>query len=723
MMLCSKDSFRRGVKANLPVFAVALALVMLLSSAAWAARVIDENEPTKAIKSAPASVAAVPEKKPAAAEKNAKPAAEPVKPQKKADETQYVTMDFDEVDIKVLIKFVADVTGRNFIIGDRVKGKVTVISPRKMTLDEAYNVFLSVLNVNGYSTVPMGNVIKVVKSSSAVTDSLDTMVAAPTIKQDKMVTQIIQLKHAEANDIRTPMTPLMSKGTSQILAYPQSNVLIVTDNLSNIKKIMDILNVIDVPGFAQEVQIITLSYASATDLSGKLSQILSADAGSTTAKRTTRTIQLAAKAPAKIMPYERTNSLIVMASAQDMEEILDLVERLDVPTPSGKEGIQVYYLQYANAEDLAKVLSDMPTPVADNAAATKAKTAASSGDKNFKIAADKETNSLIIYADPDTYNGLVETIKYLDIPRKQVYVRALIMEVKTDKDFKVGVEWNAFEDFVYDSGKRIGGVVARTGANFATDLAGLPSGPLLGFVGEQITIGSGDTQLTFPNMTSFINAMEQDSDVNIISTPQIITLDNKEAEIKVGANVPYVTREDTDSTNINRTVRTYDYRDVGVTLKITPQINQEGSVRMDIFQEITTLVSGQGQDQYAPTTLKRSANTTVTVKDRTTMVIGGLIGENMNYGEYRVPGLGRIPGLGWMFKSRAKTKEKTNLYIFLTPMVIESDHQTEELYQLKYGEIKKRQEELDSLYNKKKKKKEKKSKKEEKDQVDADSES
>ncbi|HOS29057.1 MAG TPA: type II secretion system protein GspD, partial [Deltaproteobacteria bacterium] len=175
--------------------------------------------------------------------------------------------------------------------------------------------------------------------------------------------------------------------------------------------------------------------------------------------------------------------------------------------------------------------------------------------------------------------------------------------------------------------------------------------------------------------------------VNILSTPQIITLDNKEAEITVGANVPYVTREDTDTTNIDRTIRTYDYRDVGVMLKFTPQINQQGWVRLELFQENTSLVAGQGADEFAPTTLKRSAKTTVTVKDGATMVIGGLIGDSVTFGENRVPLLGRIPLLGYLFKSKTKKYEKTNLYIFLTPQIIDTEQKAEDLYLKKYGEM------------------------------------
>lgn len=611
------------------------------------------------------------------------------------DGKQYVTMDFDGVDIKVFIKFIADITGKNFILDDKVAGKVTVISPRKMSLDEAYQVFLSVLEVNGYGTVTNGDVTKIVRAADAITKSLDTVTDSPQKREDLLVTQIIQLKHVDANDMKALFTPLISRGSSQLLAYPQSNVLIITDTKSNIKKIMEILDIIDKTGFGEEFRIFSLTYASAADLSTKLGDILSEDRADRVQRiRSARSPgAVSQRGSAKIIPYERTNSLIVLASAVDMTEIDSLIKRLDIPTPSGKEDIHVYYLQYANAEDLARVLTDMPAPektsgpVPGEGAPGSRSGFNSSQQKDFKISFDKETNSLIVYADPDAYQSILETIKYLDIPRKQVYVKAMIMEVNTNEDFKVGVEWSAFEDFTYDGGERTGGVFGRTGSNFITNLSDLPSGALFGVVGDAITINRNGTSITFPNMTSFINAMAQDTKVNILSTPQIITLDNKEAEITVGANVPYVTREDTDTTNIDRTIRTYDYRDVGVMLRFTPQINQQGWVRLDLFQENTSLVAGQGADEFAPTTLKRSAKTTVTVKDGSTMVIGGLIGDSVTFGESRVPLLGRIPLLGYLFKSSTKKYEKTNLYIFLTPQIIDTQQRAEALYKQKYEEM------------------------------------
>lgn len=612
---------------------------------------------------------------------------------------QYITMDFDGVDIKVFVKFIADITGKNFILDDKVTGKVTVISPRKMTQDEAYQVFLSVLDVNGFGTVNMGGVIKVVQAADAVTRSLSTSMKPPKRKEDSLVTQIVQLKHADANDMKTLFTPLLTRGSSQLLAYPQSNVLIITDTRSNIRKMLEILGYIDVTGFGSDFRIFALSHASATDLGTKLADILSEEGGGADRIQRMRNIGqrggMTERGKTKIIPYERTNSLIVLASAGDMSQIESLVKKLDIPTPSGKEDIHVYYLQFARAEDVAKVLTDVPTPVKSDSippaaqqqeALQRGLRAASNNDR-VKISSDKETNSLIVYADPDAYKSILDTIKYLDIPRKQVYVKAMIMEVNQNLDFTVGVQWNYFEDFAYDNGDRVGGVFGRTGEKFITSPTDIPAGAAFGVVGQGITITQGSNTITFPNMTSFISAMAHNTDVKILATPQIITMDNKEAEITVGSNVPYLTREQTDTTNLNNTVRTYDYRDVGVTLRLTPLINQQGSIRLELFQENTSLVSNSGTDNYAPTTLKRTAKTTVTVKDGATMVIGGLIGDTLTLGESGVPLLKDIPILGHLFKTNSRKTEKTNLFIFLTPKVIDTDVKTAELYKEKYGEI------------------------------------
>ncbi len=722
------------------VISVAVLILVVCVSGVWAARLIEDDAPapvpqqTTPEKPKAASTVKQPVIKKSKVGTNNSTSQEALTPQSDSSATttaantrqpitrnaagsggQFITMDFDGVDIKVFIKFIADITGKNFIIDDKVTGKITVISPRKMSLDEAYRVFLSVLEVNGFGTVDMGGVTKIVRSADAITKSLETTMEPPQQKDDTMVTQIIQLKYVDANDIKNLLSPLMSKASSQLLSYPQSNVLIVTDNKSNIKKLMDILKVVDVAGFAQEVKIYPLTYASAADLASKLNDILSE--GKQDEAQRLRTMRqpdaTGAKIATKIIPYERTNSLIVLAAPPDVSGIEELIKKLDIPTPSGKEDIHVVYLQYANAEDMAKVLTEIPTPANPEApvtpsagqkgvpqpqqpAAPKTTQNPALKEQNIKISPDKETNSLIIYADPYAYKSLLETIKYLDIQRKQVYVKALIMEVNTEHDFNFGVQSTLASEFNYDQQNKTGAVIGRTGSSFITSPSDLPTGPLLGVIGEAITIKQGSTSLTFPNMSSFINAMANDTDVNVISTPQILTMDNQEAEIKVGSNVPYLTNQTTDTTNLNNTVQTFDYRDVGVTLKLTPQINQQGDIRMKLYTETSTLVQGTGSQLYAPTTLKRSASTVVNVHDGSTMVIGGLIGDTLSLGNNRVPFLGDIPILGYLFKTISRTRQKTNLYIFLTPYIIDTNDKAQVLYREKDREAEMIKETLDT---------------------------
>jgi general secretion pathway protein D len=290
---------------------------------------------------------------------------------------------------------------------------------------------------------------------------------------------------------------------------------------------------------------------------------------------------------------------------------------------------------------------------------------------------------LVINAKRHDYLVIEDIIKKLDIPRAMVYIEALIMEVNVDKEFQLGVEWLGMEDFSI-SGKT-GGLIGGSGGigdySNTTGLSegSLPSGFSLGVIGESITIGD----IVFPNIAAILQAYQKDSDVNILSTPQILTTDNEEAKIKVGQNVPYITKQETSTSDIDYT--TYEYKDVGATLKITPQINQKRFVRLKIFQENVTLK--KGTEEFRPTTLKRSAETTVIVKDRNTVVIGGIIGESIEKGAYQVPCLGDIPALGLLFKSKSRTQNKTNLFVFLTPYIIENPLEAQKIYEEKKDEM------------------------------------
>ena len=619
---------------------------------------------------------------------------------KQSPDVSAVTIDFDNVDIAVFIKFISELTGKNFVIDKGVRGNVTIISPTKITVDEAYKVFESVLEVNGFTTVPAGSIIKVVPASDARSKDIETRLRKGAITpEDKIVTQLIPLRYADPNNIKKLFSPMISK-SSVMVSYPPTGMLIVTDVLSNIKRLMTIIDVVDIEGIGEEISVIPLENATASVMGKSLSSVFQQ-----TARKTTRGAAAAASGSIKIVPDERTNSLIILASEDDTFRIRQLIKLLDKEVPKGEGDIRVYYLENANAEDLAKVLTAIPKDQKQQAEKGKAPVIS----KGVQIVADKATNSLIITANKDDYFVLEEVIKKLDIPRRMVYIEALVMEVDVDKAFDLGVEWRAgdkidnYKDGAIGAfggsggGGTDGGYENFPGVDLTTGVIDLPSGFSVGVIGAGIQIGD----FMFPTLGAVLRAYQRDSDVNIISTPQILTTNNEEAQIIVAENVPYITKQETTSTtSIDYT--TYEYKDVGVTLKITPQISQERFVRLKIFQEVKKIKGGLQENK--PTTLTRSAETTVIVKDEHTVVIGGIIQEDDERGAYRVPCLGNVPLLGWFFRSSSKSNRKTNLFIFLTPTIIENPEEAQKVYEEKKGHIDKVREGVIKMYEKKKKK-------------------
>ncbi len=600
---------------------------------------------------------------------------------------RYVTIDFDNVDIQVFIKFISELTGKNFIFDERVKGKVTVVSPKKIAISEVYRVFESVLEVNGFTTVPSGEVIKIVPAQIAREKSLATRVLPDgvTPSEDKMVTQIVSLEHANPDEMKRVLDPLVSR-SSIILSYPPAGMLVITDVLSNIKRLQEIIDTLDVEGAGETISYIPLKYASAADTLKSLISVFHQQKGSL--------------APVKIVADERTNAVIVAATENDTIRVKELIALMDREIPKGTGMIRVYYLQNARAEETAKVLTTIP----QQGKLPDGKPAAVS--KSVQIVADKATNSLIITADTADYQILEDVIRKLDIPRAMVYLEALIMEVNASKNFKIGVEWMGAVK-ISDSYTGIGsgsgeggafpissglltpstaGATTGTSTGTITSLPSLASGLTLGVIGQAIKVATvGGADITFPNLAAFIQAYQADTDVRILATPQLLTLDNEEAEMTVGKNVPYVTRQDTTTTStINYS--SYEYKDVGITLKVTPQINKEGFVRLKLDQSVTKLDTqtqdiGTGMKILAPTTLKRTAKTTVTVKSGDTVVIGGLIEDSTSDGIYKVPLLGDIPLLGWLFKYKTKVGDKTNLFIFITPRIIQKPEDAADIHQ------------------------------------------
>lgn len=605
-------------------------------------------------------------------------------PANQASDTRYVTIDFDNVDIALFIKFISELTGKNFVIDKAVRGMVTIISPTKILVDEAYKVFESVLDVHGFAAVPAGSVIKIMPAGQARSKNIETRLRQEAIDpEDRVVTQLVPLEYADPDELKKLFSPLISK-SSVIISYPPTGMLIVTDVLSNIKRLLCIVKAIDVVGIGEEISVIPLENATASVLVKSLVSVFQGKA---------RKKSVPVRPQVKIIADERTNSLVIAASKDETRRVKELIDLLDKEPPRGEGDIHVYYLSNANADDLTKVLMALPAKQAKTI--KKGKTPVIS--KEVQIVADKATNSLVITAGKDDYLVLEDVIKKLDIPRAMVYIECLIMEVRVTKDFELGVEWRAANDIGSYDGREFaafGGYGSKESifpTPTETGIA-LPAGLALGVLGEGITIGG----ITFPTIGAVVRAYKSDSDVHIISTPQILTTDNEEAGIEVGENVPYVTRMETTETY--RDYSNYEYKDVGVTLKITPQINQERFVRLKVFQEVIKMTEDAAKSNYRPTTLKRLAETTVIVKDGDTVVIGGLIGDDMTRTKYEVPCLGNIPLLGWLFRSSSRSGTKTNLFVFLTPHIIENPAEAKKIYEEKKEQIDKVEEGVIKMY-------------------------
>ena len=556
---------------------------------------------------------------------------------------------------------------------------MTVISPKKIAIDEVYKVFESVLEIYGFVAVPAGDVVKVIPALDARGKNMETLLGTEgTAPEDKIVTQILSLQHASPEEMKKVLDPLISKN-SIVLSYPPTGMLIIADVQSNIKRLQEIVTALDVDGVGEVITYIPLRYASSVDVVRSLTAMFQPQAGR------------GVIAPIKVVADERTNALIVLATENDTARIRELLNLMDRMAPRGAGSIRVYYLQNAKAEDLVKVLSSLPqqgritgttTPTTTTTTGmTTAATTAPVFSKNIQIMADKATNSLIITADPSDYLIIEDVIRQLDITRAMVYLEGLIMEVNANKSFGVGVQWSLAQDAKISQVEALGGksvgVVGFTGNSIIPQVSSsgttsLPSGFSVGIIGAGITVGG----VTFPNIGAMFQAYQNDADVRILSTPQLLTLDNEDAEITVGSNVPYVTRQDTTlgtTTNYSN----YEYKDVGVTLKVTPQINKEGFIRMKLDQSVTKILSqssavdASGHVVLTPTTLKRTAKTTVMVKSGETVVIGGMIQDDSEYDTAKVPILGDIPLLGWLFKTKNTTSQKTNLFIFITPRIIQ----------------------------------------------------
>lgn len=595
-------------------------------------------------------------------------------------QAETVTLNLKDADISALISTVAEVTDRNFIVDPRVKGKVTVVSSRPMDSEEVYQVFLSILKVHGFAAVPSGEVIKIVPDVNAKQDGIPTASDSAPGRGDQMVTRVVQVDNVAAAQLVPILRPLVPQ-QGHLAAYPATNVLIISDRASNVERLLTIIRRIDQVSDS-EIEVITLQHASATEVVRVLNSLNRAAPG-------------AGKAPAAAMKQvlvadERTNSVLLGGDRSMRLRMRAIISHLDTPLDAGGN-TDVVYLHYAEATEIVDTLLGVGKIEEQEGQQGKGN-AVSSKRGSFDIQADESTNALVITAPPDIMRTLKRVIGQLDIRRAQVLVEAIIAEVGEDTARDLGVQWVFAGDT--DSGRGPVGVInySNSGspiADVANAVLSAESGGTVPALLDGALVGFGQFGSNSFNYAAVINALASDTNTNILSTPTLVTLDNEEAEIVIGENVPFVTGSFTSTgagNNATNPFQTIQREDVGLTLKIKPQINEGDAMRLDIEQEVSSIAdSVAGASDII--TNKRSIKTNVMVDDGQVVVLGGLIEETINESVQKVPLLGDVPYLGALFRSKTSDVRKTNLMVFIHPVILRDPETMNSYTNAKYNDI------------------------------------
>ena len=578
---------------------------------------------------------------------------------------QEYTVNLKDTDIQEFIKFVADVTGTTMVVDPNVKGKVRVISSKPVSQAELYDLFLSILDVQGYTAVRSGQVIRIVPSKDARSSPVPIMEDQAAVGNDEYVTQVIRLDNISAAKLIPVLRPLVPQ-QAHLAAYAPSNAIIISDIRSNIGRIVDIIERMDRSAI-QTTEIIRLKYGVAEDVVSMLNALEKSRQGE----------GADADKEAVLVADKRTNSVVVTADELTVDRIRKLVAYLDTPLEQSGN-VRVIYLEYADATDIAEVL----TRVMQNISRLEEGGSKRTGSGESTIEADEGTNSLIITADTDEMAALEAVIARLDIRRAQVLIEAIIVEMTVTEGQDLGLQWLfANDNGVYGSnittdearrqslGQLGGALVPDDGSEnigtreVAASLATIP-GTTLGW-------GVVDESLT---MTVILNALESQGNNNILSTPSLLTLDNEEAYITVGSEVPFVTGSYTNTgvgNGASNPFQTIERESVGVTLKVTPQINEGNAVVMDIVQEVSTLAPSLIASDLI--TNERKIETMVLANDGNIVVLGGLVSDEIQDDSQGVPVLSSIPLLGRLFRSDSVKVTKQNLLVFIRPTIIRDD--------------------------------------------------
>ncbi len=596
-----------------------------------------------------------------------------------------ITLNFQDVDIRALINTVSEVTGRNFIVDPRVKGKVTLVSGGPLNAAQIYNVFLSVLEVHNFSAVQSGEVIKILPSNIIKQQATPTQYNEGRGGNDAQITQVYQLKHASVQELVPILRPLLPP-TSHFAAHAPTNTLVFTDTLSNIQRLLKIISRVDVPDRRASIHVIYLKHARAGDLAAVLAQLSTSlqKKGDPKAQATALSVQA----------DDATNALIINAPDNEFRLLQAVVDQLDIERP-GEGDVHVIYLRYAKAADLVELLNQVSRAARGGGEGQQASALAT----EVTVQADEATNALVIHAEEDDFRTIKNVVDKLDVRREQVFVETIIAEVTANKAADLGVEWQ-FRDSNTPTGQ-------TTGSTSFSDISG---GLTLGYLNNLVTDITG---AVVPDLEIVLRALREDSNTNILSTPNLLTLDNESAEIVVGQEVPFVTGQFTTSVDTGTTVtttaddgtdstavsqgivnpfQTIERKDVGLKLNITPQITAGDAIQLEIEQEISSVSPTTVQGAADLITDRRSIKATVQVDDGRIVVLGGLIRDDVIDTIEWVPILGKIPLLGALFRRKSKSAVKTNLMVFLRPKIIRSAADMAGFTEDRYGHIRRAQE-------------------------------
>lgn len=566
-----------------------------------------------------------------------------------------VRINMQDTNIRSFIEWIAKSTGKNFIIDPRVTGKVTVISNEAMAPEEAYRVFLSVLQVHGFSAIESADAVKVIPDANAKQTGVP-LVDDNALNDDQLVVRVIRTDHVPATQLVNILRPMVPQ-VGHLAAYPDSNALIISDRASNINQLLKLVAEIDRAG-QFEIDVIPLKFANAKELSAMLGTLVPQAAGQEGGSKMSVSVD------------ERTNSILISGDPSKRQQLRDVLANLDRPGNIIRD-TQVIYLHYLKASELAQILQNVATSL------QKQDKDVGISSADISIQANDTTNALIISAPPAIMETVYGVVKRLDIRRAQVLVEAVIVEVSDNKVNELGVQWKSSEG----GDGLFGGFKSSLKGN-AID--SLPTNPLKLDAGLSLGFYSNGS------LQALVRALSTDDSMNILSTPNLVTLDNEEGKIVVGQNVPFVTGSSTSASNPSTNpFQTIERQDVGITLKIKPQINEGDSVTLNVYQEISSVSSDTSAADIV--TNKRSIETRVLIKDNMTLVLGGLISDEVRDAGDRVPFFSKIPVIGRLFRSDRKEVAKKNLMVFIKPTIINDFDQANQLTEGKYNFIRERQ--------------------------------